>query len=80
MNISSNNIGVVDNMTKAINEAVKKSIGDAFDKAIEQAVRDANDKRDEVIAATALKLSSWMHMQDKSTQLVITIEKPRSTT
>jgi hypothetical protein len=69
---------------------MKAAIQDAFDRAIEQAVAEAENKRDEVVASTLLKLSKHMkvvasnllklskHMsiQDMSTALRIEISKP----
>lgn len=61
--------------TVGIDTAIKQAIGNVFDKAIEQAVKDANARRDEVVSAAALKLSSWYNINDMGTHLTITIDK-----
>jgi hypothetical protein len=67
----------MDDFAGYINQAVKESVGKAYDKALEQAHKDALEKRDEVIAATALKLSSYYSMQDMGTSLRIEIVKTK---
>lgn len=62
-------------MEDYINKAVKLAISDCYDAAIEQMVIDARAKRDEVVAATALKISSSMRIHDQQSSLVIEIVK-----
>jgi uncharacterized protein YggE len=63
-------------MNRYILTAIKEHISKVFDKAIEQAVEDAKAKRDEIVAAQALKMTSWMQIQDNSRQIILTLEKP----
>ena len=71
----------MDDLAGYIDYAVKEAIGSTYDKALEQAHKDALAKRDEVIAVTALQLSSYYSMQDMGNSLRIEIVKtaPRST-
>jgi hypothetical protein len=68
---------ILDALRESIDSAVKQSINQAFDDAIKEAVREANDRRDEVIASTSLKLSQWVNFQYNETVLKITVEKPK---
>lgn len=58
-----------------IQESVKAVITDQFNAAIKEATEKAEAKRDEVIASTALRLSSYMDIQSNGQQIKITIEK-----
>jgi len=66
----------MDSFAYYIDMAVKQSIGEAYDKALEEAHAAAVERRDEVIAAQALKLSSYYSMQDMGTSLRIEVTKP----
>jgi len=62
-----------------INEAVKAEIGRVYDKAMQKAADDAAAKRDEVIAATSLRISNYYSVQDMGATLRIEVTKPKET-
>ena len=66
---------VFDSFAKYIDGAVKEAIGKAYNEALEEAHKQAMEKKDEVIAATALKMSSFYTMQDMGNTLKIEIVK-----
>jgi hypothetical protein len=67
---------LVNDILRYIEDAMKQAVNNAFDDAIAQAVKDAEAKRDETVAAIALKLSTWASIQDMGHTIRIEITKP----
>lgn len=77
MATSSSNASLGEELQSYLEAGAKEAIGRVFDEAIQKAVEEANKQRDEFIAKTAVRLRSWMQIEDFTNRLVITIEKPK---
>lgn len=67
---------ILDAFADALSKSIEQSVNDIFDKHLESAAKEAEEKRSEIIAASSLKLSSWISYENLGTTLKITVEKP----
>jgi hypothetical protein len=67
---------LVNEIPQYIEAAMRQAVNEAFDEAIARAVKDAEAKRDETVAAIALRLSTWASIQDMGHTIRIEIIKP----
>lgn len=63
---------------KALEKSVSDAIEKIFDRHIEEATKEAQEKRQEIIANAAMRMSSWYNFENLGKTLRIEVRNPEA--